>query len=38
MHSVLATCKQQGKSAVAVCAQALQAYFGAGDVPVLWPG
>ena len=38
MHSVLATCKQQGKSAVDVCVQALQAYFGAGDVPVLWPG
>ena len=38
MHSVLETCKQQGKSAVDVCMQALQAYFGAGDVPVLWPG
>ncbi len=38
MHSVLATCKQQGKSAVDVCVRALQAHFGAGDVPVLSPG
>ena len=37
LYSVLATCKQQGKRAVDVCAQALQAHFGAGNVPVLLP-
>jgi hypothetical protein len=30
--------KQQGKSAVDLCVQTLQAYFGAGEVPLLLPG
>ena len=38
MHSVIATCKQQGKSAVDICTQSLQAYFGHGQIPSLLPG
>lgn len=37
MHSVLATCKQQGRNAVEYCTQALNAHFGLGQAPSLLP-